>query len=313
MSLFTDGPFITLSDLLAIEGEVSIVADAQGITVADVIKTATLEVGNWLLAQMQRFNAGGQDAVLNWHISAYAAGFTESSNRPRISLSQVVVTDAEFPLMKTDFGNVCLYEAARQFYRNASRMADTDRYEEKRDYYSKELRNVYRPRLLRAGIPVVGRPMPCPAAQWEPGSGLFTSADVTTTTGGSIASGTYDIALTYEDSGQSTNSESGLSARVSKAITLGQIPVVSIARLNPPTGTTRAAQQPRVLVQQLNATHYNVYAGAVGGTLYKQNTSAIPIGTTSWTLPATLLTETEAGVGQWADRYLTISPPLFRG
>jgi hypothetical protein len=311
--LFTDGACITISDLLAMEGELTIVADAQGITLQTTIDEACREVGQWVLGQIQSFGPGATDAVMSWHAAQSSPMYSTGDNRPRFSLSQIVTTDAELTAFRTDLAQLCLYEALRQFYRNASRMADTDRYEEKRDEYAREIKQTYRPRFLRAGLPIVSRPLPRPAAQWEPASGSFALSDVTSNGTETIAARSVDIALTYVDSGVPTNNESAPSARVTVPVVEDTVPVVSIARLRPPTGGTKPAQLPRVLVSQLQATHWNVYAGAVGGTLYLQNAQPISIETQTYELPALLETATPAGVGQYAERYVSLPDVIFRG
>lgn len=311
--LFTDGPCITTADLLAMEGELTIVADAQGITLQTTIDEACREIGQWVLGQIQSFGPGATDPVMQWHVSQSNPMFSTGDNRPRFSLSQIVTTDAEVAGFRTDLAQLCLYEALRQFYRNASRMADTDRYEEKRNEYAREIKQVYRPRFLRAGLPIVSRPLPRPAAQWEPAAGRFTSEDVSSVGTETIDARAVDIALTYVDAGQTANRESAPSARVTVAVAADTVPVVSIARLHPPTGGTKAAQLPRVLVSQLAATHWNVYAGEVGGTLYLQNAEPIAIATETYELPAILETATPAGVGQYAERYVSLPEVMFRG
>jgi hypothetical protein len=313
MSLFTDGPFITQADLIRVDSEIPIIVGAQAIDLDECIAQASQEVGHWLIARMQRWAGRATDAVMSWHISATGAGRTESENRARLSLSQVVVTDPELPGFKNSLGILCLYETLYQFYRNASRAADIDRYEEKRDAFLDEIQKKYKPRMIAEGVAVVGIPMPAPAARWQTGTGKFEVADVSGVSGGSVDTDQdIDIALTYIDPTKS-NAESGPSARVPYTIVADEKAVVSAARLRPPTGQTRAGQLPRVLVAEHNATHWNVYAGERDGVLYLQNESPIAIGTTSFTFPAALATTTEIGLGQYADQFLSMPTLMGRG
>jgi hypothetical protein len=314
--LLTDGLAITTADLLRIDSEIEDIAEScqPVITIANTILDAQQEVSSLLLGMMARFGGRGQNTYAGPDYGSQAL-YTESSQRPRCSLSQIVVTDAEYPGLWSDLQRYLVYVTLYNFYRDASRRNNPsrDRYAEKREVYEEEIRNKYLPRLKKSGMPIVGRPLPRPGAQFEPGSGTWASTNLSIVAGGSgVADASYDVAITWLDSTAPQNNESAPSDTVTIAVPAGQQVQISIANLTAPNGTTRPASAARVLVQPLTANFWKVYAAVSGQPLTLQAT--VPYSQKTYTLDVPTTSGAPVGVGQYAEVSPTIQAEmLFRG
>lgn len=312
--LFTDGLILASdgSDLIKIDSEVSDIASACQPTIAlsDVIADAQLETASFLLGLGGRFWGRWQN-MYNGPDYGYQALFTESANRPRYSLGQIVVNDVEYPAFWSELKRYLVYVTLFNFYRDASRRPGkggqiSDRYATKRDVYEEEIKAKYLPRLKKAGIPVVGKPMSCPGALYEPNAGTWSNAsNLTLVSGGSGSQdASYDIAVTWQDTTASLNNESAPSATLTIAVPAGQKVQIGIANLTAPNGTYRNASLPRMPVQPLNANQWNVYAAITGQTLTLQ--ASVPYSTKSYALDVPTTTGAAVGVGQYPDLYFTV-------
>jgi hypothetical protein len=317
--LFTDGNIITTALLNQIDGEFSDVASAESVTTSSFISEAVSSAGTEFIAKIQSFsgylvgvgvNANHQAAVLNILSTAI--------NRPRALLNQIPVTEPN--PTRTAFKRwlqfYCLYE----FYTAVSFRVVKDRYQKKADKYEKQKKRHWE-NLKGNGFPIVISPLPCPGAASEYNPGTWSSANVTAVAGGSSVSPvTYDVSITYcslplyVNSANQGNAESGGAATQSIAVPAGDVINVSIAGLNPPSGNVATAiGTAQGIYSPLPATHWNVYVGLTGGTLYLQNNAPIPIATTSYTFTGAPVTSGfPLGAGQAANYDFAFLNMLWR-
>jgi hypothetical protein len=303
--------------LLRVDSEVQSIASSCNpvISLDDILLDAQQETCSYLLKIGARY-FGRWDNVYNGPDYGGQAFFTESSNRPRYSLSQIVVTDAEYPGLWTDLQRYMVYVALYNFYRDASRRAgagnNRDRYAEKRDVYEEEIKGKYQPRMIGAGIPLVGRPMPRPGAQFEPNSGTWSTSNLSLISGGSgVSTASYQIAIAWQDTSYPQNSESAPSDTLTISVPAGQKVQIDISSLNAPNGNYRPAALARMPIQPLNANYWNVYAG-IGNALTLQ--ARLPYSQKTYALDIPAASATPIGVGQYAEMFPTLQPnQLFRG
>jgi hypothetical protein len=285
------------------------ISDANDIDMAGMIQDAQEEAAADLIEANGRFLGRTQPVFMPVEYGVMSL-YSESANRPRINLSQVVADNPDYPGVWSELRRWLVFKTLTVFYRNASRRADVDRYRTKRDEYADEVRRMYWPRLVRSGIPIVGTPIPRPAAMFEVGSGTWGSANVTVT-GATGTTANYDIAITYYCSQNSSAKESALSDSVTVQAASGQSINIDISTLNPPNGQYRPSATSRIAINPGNATSWRIYAGTSGGTLYQQ--ADIPIATKTYSLTVPFSGTVAASNGQWADLYFTLQNVLFRG
>lgn len=322
--LYTDAHIVTAADLARIESEIPDVATTETINVSDLIALTEGEFAQYLVNKMQSYSGYVPPYSLPYSSSVAITGMlTQASNRGRNTLSQVVVSDSEYPSIWSPLKTLLVYECVVNFYRQASSRRDKDRYEEKRDDYRKEIQNKYRPRFVKHGVGIVQHPFYCPGSLLEAGAGTWSAAtNLSTLSGGPTDNTTpkYDIVVTWVDSSvyvspaNKQNGESGPSAIATISVLGGDQAIVSIANLVAPNGAARASALGNLLVAPMNTTGWNVYAGPHGGTLTRQNASVLPYATKTYQLAVTLLTSGEAvGVGQNANYTVPLPDIAMRG
>jgi len=298
--LFTDGQFVTSSDLQVIDGEIEKVADIEKILLdaspQSIITRTLFELGNDFTSKIQNFSGYlvGLGVNMN-HAAAVLNILSTAINRPRALLHQIPVIEPD--PTRLSFKRWAEYYCLTAFYRNVFHRKVNDRYEKKFNLYDKERKRSWE--ILKSnGFPIVLTPVPCPGATMEYGSGSWSASNVSAIDAISADTGSeWDVAITwvamppYVSGANQNNAESAaglIQTQETAAATAGagQVLKIDITSLNPPTNIippaigTAAGIWARTLV-----THWNVYVGPSGsGTLYLQNATPIAIGTTNYTL-----------------------------
>jgi len=290
--LFTDRVFITAALLDTIDGEFSKVATAESMNATAFIAEAVAASGDDFVGRIQSFsgylcgvgaNANHQAAVLNILSTAI--------NRPRALLNQICVSEPN--PTRTAFRRWVQYFVLCEFYVAMSNRKVNDRYATKAKNYEKQRRRFWET-LKGNGFPVVAAPLPCPGATLEYNAGTWGSSNVTAVAGGTAPSPvTYDVSVTwcsspnYVSSANQGNAESGGAAVQSILVPPANVISVNITGLNPPNGTVAVAiGTAQGIYSPQIATHWNVYAGITGQTLHLQNSTPIPVATTSYLFTA---------------------------
>jgi hypothetical protein len=319
--LWTDSIFLQPSDLTRIDGEALGVAGTERIILPGpngllraAQEEAAMEINKYVVAFGGYLNSG--DLSSN-HLAAVLNVGIGNSVRQKALLVQVSVTDGVQGSWSWiyQFG---VYWALKALYRNAFSRTVLDRYKQKLDYFTEELDDRVRGNIKSLGIPIVLQPLSAPGAFFEANSGTWGDANVSLVTGSGTAVTPFDVAITYCDMSQanryvsvtlSNNAESAPSAIVSVSPQGEQVISVDIDSLNPPTGAQSPASLLVCVVALMVATHWNVYVGLSGETLYLQNSSPIPIATTSYTLASDpVLGGHQLGLGQYPTRRLSVVP-----
>ena len=323
--LWTDSVFVAQDDLLRIDSEVSVVATSEGITLTGdngLLRGAVEEAANEMMKLVISFggylNAG--DLTAN-HLAAVLNVGVGNSVRQKIGLQQVVVS-GDVPGQWNWIKQWTVFWALKTFYRDAFARLGGDRYKAKMDFYKEELQRRITPNLWALGIPMVIRPLVRPAAKFERNTGTWDASNVVPVTGAGTAITSFDVIITYVDMSQpnfyaSAATPNNCESEPSDILTVTpdgtQVIQVNITSLRPPTGAQHPSQIMVVVVSPLKATHWNVYVGLQGGTLYLQNSSPIPIATKTYTLAGDpVLSGYKAGNGQWPDRRLSLIPTRQR-
>lgn len=322
MSLYVDQDFVTANGLGVIDPEVQSMGRNYGLTLegpGSIIRRSIEECGNDLTARFQSFSGILMGlGVSAAHVEAVLYTLTGPTQRPRVMLNNVVVTEPN--QTKTYMLRWFEYAACTAVFRAAYHRKLEDKYEKKMLLYREEQNKAWRV-IESNGLPVVLQPMAAPGAIREPNSGVWGSENVTAGGSGSTETGqAYDVVITYVSTASATlnggnyisptqknNSEGGPSTRVTIAPAAGQILTVSIASLNPPNGTVSGLiGTADAIYTPMNATGWNVYIGLQDATLYLQNATPIPIATKTWTAPdAPVLSGNPLLAGQAADRNYT--------
>ncbi len=315
--LWTDALFIQNSDLISVDGEVDDVATAEGLTLTGqggLIWRGVEDSGRELLSKLVTF-AGflAGDSLSANHLQAVYNIGTPAVQRTRLLLDNVVVSGAN-PFMWSEVKAWAVYKTLHTIYRAAANRNLEDRYKVKRDSYGYAARWEYWPQLKMLGLPVVYKPLVTPGAVMAHNPGTFLISAVA---GAGSVNGPYDVAITYIDTtvtNPNPNNESNPSAITTLTLASPQVVKVDITGLNPPNGNGSPIDVARSIITTLNATGWNVYVGPSGGTLYKQNATPIPIATKTYQLTGDpVLSGVQAGMGQYANQYLTISDLVQRG
>lgn len=335
MALFTDGEFISQADMQALDSEVNRLgaADGMSFTTAQgasngILAQACDEMGRKIIADSQSVQGYMTPWAVPYNQAAAVLNATlPSVNRPRISLSQVVVSSV-YPGYSSSIKQCTLYYALWILFRNALRRVasgkDSDRYQAKMMEYDSEIKRRYYPRFYNEGVPVVYKPLACPGATHEPGAGTFDTTRLSLTAGtNGLGTTTYYVATTWTDSAQGYVSsaakgtgESGPSATVPISVTTNNVIQVDITPLKAPDGSGPANVATGLgLFIKGNATGWNVYVGtAATGPLYLQNATPVAIATKTYALagvPTT--TGAQMDVGQAPQALYTMSNSLARG
>lgn len=313
MALLVDNDVITLSDLIALDPEAPAIADAEGIVLegaGSVIRQAWEECAAKLIDSIQQFGSGYTTSEQLW------TGLI-SASRPRVQPNQIVVDN---PYGLSAVRRWLAQQGLVQLYSAAANKRANDRYSEKLDAARQVLGSRWRT-LWSTGLPYVASPIACPGAAHEPDAGEFTESNTASVAGGAGAEAvTYEVAITWVDGSVyisqlvKNNAESGPSKRVSCTVAANQLLRVNITGLTPPGsvawqhGTADGIRRSRV------ATGWNCYVGSVGGQMYLQNATPIPIATDTYTLAAApVLSGYRLGTGQYADANLPFQATLQRG
>lgn len=320
--LWTDKIWVSSDDLSRVDSEVLRVSTSENITLDGVnglirggLEEATSEIMKFIVAFGGYLNSG--DLTSN-HFAAVMNVGIGNSVRQKVGLQQIVIS-GDVPGQWFWLKQWTVFHVLRCFYRDAFGRLGQDRYKDKMDFFRDELQRRITPNIYSLGVPIVIRPLSRPGAFFERNSGTWDSTNLSQVPGlGTSNKVSFDVAITWVDqsqanfyvnSSQRNNSESDASDIATIQITTGNVISVSISSLNPPTGKQDPSQQMIVVVSPRPATGWNVYVGNTGGTLYLQNSSPIPIGTTSFTLPGDpSLQGATPGIGQYPDRRLSVAP-----
>jgi len=291
--LFTDGPFVLANDLNVIDGEFNEVAADESVTVdtsaTSLITQAVAEAGAQFISRIQNFSGYlvGIGAGSN-HVAAVLNVLSTAINRPRVFLPQVPVVEPD--PTRTVMKRWVQFFVLRNFYRSLYMRSLQDRYGKKHEMYEAETRAQWQ-RLKDAGFPVILTPLSAPGATLIYNSGTWSASNLTAVAGGTqIGTVQYDVSVTwcslpaYVNSANQANAESAGSQIATISVPANEVIQVSIATLNPPNGQmANAVGTAQGVYSPMAATHWNVYAGTHGGTLYLQNATPIPVATTSYT------------------------------
>ncbi len=321
--LWTDKIFVSVDDLLRMDSEVSLISAAEQITLIGdngLIRGAVEEASNELQKLIISFggylNSGDLSAN---HLAAVLNVGIGNSVRQKATLDQICVsgdTQQSWNWIK----QWTVFWVLRIFYRNAFNRTVNDRYEKKMNFYKEELQRRVGPTLFGLGVPIVLRPLFAPASYFTRDAGTWDWTNVSLVSGSGTLDNTVsvDVAVTFVDMSAANlyvspakinNAESNASDVITQALDTGKVLEVDITSLNPPTGTQNPAQVLVTVVAPLKATHWNMYVGKTGKTLYLQNPAPIPIATTSHVLPGDpVFSGYRMGLGQYADRRLSLVP-----
>lgn len=291
--LFTDSDVVTLADLQTKDSEVPSVASLSDPAIpvegaGSAIRDAWSEAKNKILAGQQIYGSSygvppGSSAALQ----AIMYGVPPGAIRSRIFAEQIVVDDG-LANSSSALKDWLVYDTLHRFYTNASeRFVKEDRFAMKAERYGKSACGAWS-RFSRIGLSIIRQPLSAPGALHD-SKAMGTVFDLVTSVSGESGSGMdADVAITWVNGNayvspvQPNKGESGPSARVTFTIPVNSLLNVSIADLIPPDGTSPYDAFADGILAPLAATHWNVYAGVTGGTLFLQNSTPIPLGTETW-------------------------------
>ena len=323
--LFTDSDIITSSNLAAVDPESASVAATQKPPIlidgpGSIIRQTVAEACSDLTARFQNYTGFLVSPGVNLaHMAAVSNIMSTSISRPRMRLNQVVAIGPD--PSRQDVSLWLTHSALRSLYRAAyARFGkEQDRYARKMKLYETEENRVWR-NIQSSGLPIVLVPLPCPGALREPNPGTWGTTNVTHSgTTSTDTGGIYSVAITwvgapYVSPTNTGNAESGPSSIVTVAMLATELISVSISTLNPPNVIPTNVGTADGLYTQIKATGWNVYVGASSDLMYLQNSSPIPVGTTSYTLAdKPVLSGSIMGSGQWADYGFSFQRMLQRG
>lgn len=327
--LFTDSDIVTAAMLRQIDSELDSVAMAtkSGIKIdgpGSVCEQAWREGAQRITAAQQLYNTYlCAPGVSGGHSAAVQNVGIPPRSQPRLRLNQIVAHDFDYGASLSSLQIWLSYTALWMFFRDASARLGKDRYEEKFERYRSEAERHWR-ELRACGLPMVDAPMEAPGAKHGFQAGIWSSDNVTGTTGGTDAMQSLLVAVTWTDSSRyfgptnTGNGESGPSAQIPFELPASQRLSVSIAGLNPPTGAQDRVGTASGVWVPLKATNWNIYVGAKPTNdnppvLYLQQ-QGIPLATTSFTFSAPpVLSGPPLMQGQWADRNLVFQNLVGRG
>ncbi|GAC1674168.1 MAG: hypothetical protein NVS9B2_23380 [Steroidobacteraceae bacterium] len=331
--LYNDATWITAADLEMIDSEAPSIATAESIPIngaGNIADQTIQEVGDRILSESQAFSAYNPPYSTPYsQTAAVLNAMGPTTNRSRVALAQIVVTEPASGLLQSNPGNwsslkrYAVYECLRLFYRSAFYRKMNDRYQNRMVLYTEDIRKFYWPRFYNKGVPIAYKPLPCPGAIRENRAGIWSLANVTTVAGTNANAATYyDVVTTWTDATNGyvtpttkANAESGGSARITLSVPTNNVLQVSIAGLTPPDGTAPAniALGQGLIVPGI-ASGWNVYVGLQGsGLLYLQNLIPVAIATKTYTLAgAPVLTGNTLDTGQFAQAYYSFSRSIMR-
>lgn len=307
--LYTDSDLLTPADLVALDPESTLVADAEGITLdgaGGIIAEGWQDCADELLTRMDAFGGG---TLYSIDPASYTVGYggVIGASRSRVFLSQIVASDAYGNKLST-LQRWMQSRALMLFYLAAGNRAASDRYSAKAEMYAAQAKQRWL-RLATAGLPIVAAPLPCPGSLHE--RGAVGSLAVSAVAGGSApAAASYDVAITYVSA---DNVESGPSQVASITVAAAQFLRIDITALAWPATAYASGRAQGTLTVKTPA-GWKLYVGAAGsGALYCQTLVALPIATKTYTLAAApLLAGALATPGQTPDYNLAFQATLQR-
>lgn len=345
--LWTDALFITQDDVSRVDGGAVQVVNDESILgtgnysyIRGAIEEVTQELTKMSVAFGGYLSTG--DVSPN-HTAAVLNIGLGNAVRYKALPSQVVVSGVG-PYSSNHIKQWATMYTVMYLYRNASNRTVKDRYEAKMRFFKAEIDKRLRPSIIGLGLPLVIQPLAAPAATFERNSGTWSQSNLSSTTQAGPTGGTFDVVITYVNQGQPTgynasqnnwqsfrvtgftpdstkyvsysnpgNAESNPSQIQTVTVPSGNVLTVNISSLTPPNGYQDPSTRILCVIIPLAATGWNVYVGPTGGVLTLQNADPIPIWTTSYQLaldPTT--TGVPVGIGQYADRVLSMSPTRQR-
>jgi hypothetical protein len=343
--LWTDQPFVVLSDLLAVDPDLT---DSLGdfsqsspsgasISPTGIINQSiaacarVIQSRNTAMTRNSAFgNANG--ITSNHHAAIANTGLRSGGNVPRLRLGQIVV-HSQYPGINSPIQQWVVYTALVMIYQSLTvRLAEAGKESNKRDYFTEQLEKVHFPNFRSHGLPYVTTPLPAPGAVFEQNSGIWSVANLSTSPLIGAIGGTYYVAITYVDQSSSgkyinwstpNNAESGPSIPLLITIPGGTVLTISIASLLPPIGTLPAYRERSAYGNALmKATGWNIYIGKPGpnnsydpASMCLQNAIPIPIATKTFTLPGDPVTNLSVmSMGQnWNDRFIIPDAQILFG
>lgn len=300
LMLYTDGNFITSDDMTVIDPEIMKTAAAELIIVDNspqsIITQSLGELSAEITSRFQNFSGYlvGVGYTAN-HLAAVLNVLSTAINRPRARMNQIVAIGPD--PTKSQFQRYAVYYCLHAFYRSAFHRKLNDRYEKKMGLYKEETDRAWA-NLKYMGMPIVTSPLPCPGATLEYQSGTWGCDNVTATGSGSTDTGsTYYVAITWVNSANyasptaQNQGESGPSMVATVPVGAGQFVSVSIATLNPPSGSLpQALGTSDGIYNPQPATGWNIYVGLTKTAMWLQNATPVPIATKTSTLTVAPLT-----------------------
>lgn len=311
--LWADADFISAADLMSEDPDIQDAADSLGITLggsSGAIRRGIEEAGRYLENMLVSFTTyiSSNDISAN-HLAAVFYTGSMPNQRRRFTLAQVVVSGQNLEYW-SDCKIWAMNWVLKRFYITAANKSETDRYTNKRDYYTKRNAIEMWPSFKQSGIPVVFRPMPAPDQAQARNPGTWLASLVV---GSGVTTVAYDVAVSYVDQSVyinetlNGNGEGQASQVQTLTPTTGHVIQADITDLNPPNGALNLADISRGFVVPRNATGWNVWVGLTGQTLYLQNATPIPIATKIFTLPGDpVLSGFSVGQGQFADAFVSL-------
>lgn len=314
--LWPDSIFVASADLAQVDSRVIETAGVEDITldgIGGICHRAQDELGYKILAACQSFTGtlSGNSVSINHSMAVWNTG-QQTSQRPSLLLQNVVVS-ADYPLSWSTVKTWAVYKTLEKFYLMVeNRNVKDDRYPMRRMAFAKEAHCAWLTGVKHNGLPVVYKPLARPGAQFARNPGTL-SVGIATQAG--AVGGDFLVSITYLDQSQPSNFESDLSAPVALDLTAGEVVTINIGGLNPPSGIPDPGDVATSIISPLNASAWNIYVGsAMGGPMYLQNTTPIPITTKVMTLTSDpVLSGTQSGMGQWPDVKITIAKFRDRG
>lgn len=300
MALYTDSDHLTLADLISVDPEIPEVAETEGISLMGdegICRLAWNQCADEILQTFRLWGAWGYSgSYISWGAIGQLGGIVRA-----IRLSQIVVTE-RYARRRAPVLAWLLYRAIALFYEAAANRRVSDRYELKRDRAIENVKRYWHA-VWAIGLPIVGKPLPCPGALHEENAGTWNEESVSVVAGGGEPARTYEIAITWVDSSRYRgwsapgNGESAGSQPVIVEVPAEYVPRISIASLTPPEG----------------ATHWNVYAATPGQALRLQNDEPIPISEANYTITGALRVDTAVLLGgQQPETYVFAQRQLQR-
>jgi hypothetical protein len=322
--LFTDSDIVTSDMLMQIDNEVLTVANSGKPSVSvdgpgSICEQAWRECGQRITSAQQLYSTYlAQPGMTSGHLAAVLNVGIPARTQPRCRLNQIVAHDPNYAASFSAIQLWMIYTALALFFRNASSRLGKDRFEEKMKRFREDAQSQWR-QLRATGLPMVYQPMEAPGAKHSYAAGAWGLSNLSSVAGGSSTQQQVAVAITWYDASKYTsqtnkgNAESAPSGVLTYSINPNSTLAVDIASLNPPTGAMDPVGTSSGTWLPLNATHWNIYAGATPDAMYLQQ-GGIPIATKTFTLAgAPVFSGSIMRQGQWADLNIVFQNTVSRG